>query len=169
MSDTTSEGFFRGAEKGVKLKLVGLGVLAVLVTTFSGWLIYAVLTVKPYVASRHPTHDASLDHHDAPEFSHLYEIKQMAIPVSNQRGNQTSVAQFTVVFDCRDEESKRQMMLHRPNIRNSIIVEAAGFRSEDFAEPKGFTRFREAILKNLQEYLGEHTPRKVIFKNWLMN
>ena len=168
MSKHGNSSFFGGASSKVKGILLLLFFSGVGACVTSGWTIHWILFGAAHSDERHPSAHHELVR-DVPEFSIKYEIKAMSIPLSNRIGSRSAYAQFTVVFDCPDEETKRQMTMQRAAIRSAIYEAAAGYRVESFQDPAGFTGFKKDIVQRILPLLQGHSPREIAFQNWLVN
>jgi flagellar basal body-associated protein FliL len=101
-------------------------------------------------------------------FPFPYEIRGMVVPIANRRESTALYAQFSIVFDCPSEAAKETMELSRAKIRSRLFEVAMRFGENDFRTKEGFERFHKAILVELKDAFGEHAPRGVSLRDWML-
>lgn len=117
-------------------------------------------------------HSRKLASHETKEFEFAYEVKDMSMALLNRKGTRTAYAQFTLIFDCPDEESKHVLEMNRAKIIDGIFEVGGDFTLEEFQAPlaaKGFEKFKKNIQSRLQTQLKDQAPRLVVLKDWVMN
>ncbi len=119
------------------------------------------------LALRNPT--AIEGEKEAPEFTYVYEIKAVAIPLSGRFAPKSAYAQFNLVLDCPSAECQRMMEVSRAKVRNDLFESSAGFTVEDFHEKDGFVKLKASFLNRLDEDFGELAPRGVVLRDWVVN
>lgn len=163
--------FFRTSPVKTKIFMVCLLLLAIGVVGSTSWVIHRLLTLNGYLVtdeeSSRPQKPSAPP--VVPEFSQKYEIEHMSVELPSSVRLQGAHAEFSLVFDCPSEESKRALLLNRARLRDNIFDVAAGFTVEKFQSAGGFQEFKSKILKKLKEFLAENSPRAVAIKDWVMN
>ncbi len=172
-------GFFRVADTRVKLRLATLGILSLMAVLTAFIAIRFVLTSKHLLEVHAPAseHDGSKEHAVAKslseqEFTFTYEIKDMSVGFINRTGNRTAYAQFSLVFDCENEECVKNLSLNRAKLLDAIYQVSGNYYIEDFTAPlvqEGFKRFKLGLLQFLKKNFPGEVPRQVIFRDWFMN
>lgn len=157
--------------KARMLVLIGIGLFALF-----GALLSVTWILK---AHRGPTateevleHSRHLASHESKEFEHAYEIKDMSMALLNRKGTRTAYAQFSLMFDCPDADSKHVLEMNRAKLIDGIFEVGGDFILEDFQAPlaaKGFERFKGQIQSRLQTQFKGNAPRVVVLKDWVMN
>lgn len=166
--------FVKGAPSYVKARVFLLALSAsvvLIVTTLTIawiWKLHRGPSLTEQVLE-HSRQSASVE---APAFSLSYEIKDMSMALMNKKGTRTAYAQFTLLFDCSNEECKHMLELHRAKIINGIFEVGGEFYTDDFSAPlakEGFEKFKGGIRSKLSEYFHSQAPREVVIKDWVMN
>jgi flagellar basal body-associated protein FliL len=104
----------------------------------------------------------------AAPFTELYELQAMTVSLGNRNQTLAAYAEFNLVLDCPDKESKRWMQLNRASIRDAVYESTVSFTVEDFTSPEGFSRIKKSILAILRERFGERAPREVAIRDWII-
>jgi flagellar basal body-associated protein FliL len=111
------------------------------------------------------------EHHAAPTaapFTEPYELQGMTISLGNRNQTLAAYAEFNLVLDCPDKESKRWMQMNRASIRDAVYESTISFTVEDFTTPEGFSRIKKAILETLKTRFGARAPRDVAIRDWII-
>jgi len=142
--------------------IVGLGSIA--------WIIN--LRREPALTEKVLEHSRKTASTVAQEYTFTYEIKDMSMAFINKKGSRTAYAQFTILFDCPDEESKHVMEMNRAKIITGIFEAGGDIYIEDLTAPlaaQGFEKFKSQVKIKLTEYFKSKGPRNVLIKEWVMN
>lgn len=111
------------------------------------------------------------EHHTTPTaapFTEPYELQGMTISLGNRNQTLAAYAEFNLVLDCPDKESKRWMQMNRASIRDAVYESTITFTVEDFTSPEGFSRIKKAILEALKTRFGARAPRDVAIRDWII-
>lgn len=173
MESTSFKEFLKIAPLTTKLKIVALffsGFLILVVTVFSIKNIWSYYQGPDLTESvLHRSRDvASI----SPEYTHVYEIKDMSVAFMNKKGTRTAYSQFTLIFDCENEECKKNMALQRAKVLDTIFEVGGEFYLEDFSPPLapgGFAKFKSEIIVSLKKHFKSLAPREVVLKDWFLN
>lgn len=103
-----------------------------------------------------------------PPFTQSYELPGMSISLANRNQTLAAYAEFDLVLDCPNKESRAWMALNRASIRDAVFESTVAFTVEDFSTPEGFGRIKKAILQTLKERFGERAPRDAVIRDWVI-
>lgn len=167
-------GFFWRSPFLIKLRLLAVGLFGGGVLVCSTWAVYQLLKVQK-LNSPAPAAHAPAGHHDvasvppAPEYTFNYELKDVSLPLLSRVKKKTYYAQFTLVFDLVDEETKRWWEVNRPQIADVMLEVGHRFRYEDFRDPKGYDKFKKQLKVEYKKAFKNFAPRDVVIKDWILN
>ncbi len=161
--------FFWRSPVFTKLKLCGLLLIAVGMVVGTLILVGAVVRVSFKNSSENDISSAPILVENHPEFEVNYLLKDISIPLVDRASTKIAYAQFSLMLDCPTNACKRAMELHRPKLLDRIFEVASKFYLEDFAQAKGFEKFKHAFLTTLRKDFNEMAPRQVTIENWVIN
>ena len=175
MSEDSLLSFFAKSPTRVKLRLSFFFTTGVTVIVVAGFIIGTVykyhrspsVTEQVLTKSREVASAAPVQPYQYP-----YEIKDISIVLMNKNATRTAYAQFTLILDCPDEESKKAMTLHRARLLDTIFEVGSNFYIEDFTPTsavKSFDRFKGGIRDSYAKFFKSQAPRDVVLKDWFVN
>ena len=176
MHNETLWAFFLRAAPRIKLRLAALGLAGVLIASGTVWAIGTILWVQwnqpapddaPTVAEE--KEDAARAPTSIETYVYTYELKNISIVLINRRGTRTAYAQFSLVLDCPNAESARQMKLDHAKLLDTIFDVAATYYLDDFALPTGFASFKGSLLARYKADFKDVSPRDIAIRDWVMN
>jgi hypothetical protein len=170
MAGNSFIGLFRSASPGLKLRLGSLLLMAFLVSLASGW---AVARIWVWHRTSLVPAEVLLKHRERQRndtfFAFPYEIRNVAVPLTDHRNLRSAYAQFTLVLDCPNPESHRLMELNHAKILNTLFETASTFYVEDFETPTGHQSFKGALQANFKVIFKDQSPRDIAFRDWVIN
>jgi flagellar basal body-associated protein FliL len=157
---------------------ISLGILlasAVTIVFTTLLIIFMIIRIQfsrvEEVVSPEPTHEASAPEHHEPTtapFTLSYELQGMSISLGNRNQTLSAYAEFTLVLDCPNKDSKRWMEMNRASIRDAVYESTIAFTVEDFSTPDGFARMKKSIVDTFKGRFGGHAPRDVAVRDWVI-
>ncbi len=154
--------------------LASLGVCAAVILVTTVFIIFQILRiqftrVEEVVASETPTPVADhAEEHEGPPFSQSYEIQGMTISLANRNQTLAAFAEFNLVLDCPNPDSKRWMELNRAVVRDAVYESTVSFTVEEFSSAEGFSKIKKAILDELKKRFGKRAPRDIALRDWVI-
>ena len=175
MSHESFFGFFWKTTWRIKLRLFAVGLVAGAVFLCSAWVIAQLLGVQkvkpkpvlalvPALATHSQRAPASL-----PDYTFTYELRDVSLPLVGRNKRKVGYAQFTLVFDLRDEKSRRWMEVNRPQVMDVLLEVGHRFHFEDFQETKGYDKFKKQLKTAYREAFQAYYPREIVIKDWILN
>lgn len=164
--------FLRRAPWVVRAAVVvcwGIGALAVVSSSLVIARIFSVRNELQLKKEHETQARAKRREHQGAAFQYAFEVKDLSVPLSGRKTLKSAYAQFGILFDCPTEASKKALEMSRAFVLDAIFEAAGDFRVEDFREPEGFGKFKQAILSRLRARFHDETPRSLSIQSWLLN
>ncbi len=161
------------ARPAARLFIYTCGMLAVGVVAGAAWSIHQVLTFHqgPPLFPEEVAEEKSAAEEVPREIAHFtygYDLRNISIPLANRTASQMAYAQFTLKLDCPSADAKRDMEINRAKILDKVFEVATGFYIEDFKNPQGYRRFKDALTASLGSEFKQHGPRAIAIEEWVV-
>jgi flagellar basal body-associated protein FliL len=163
--------FFKEAPLERRLAMIGVGALAVLVTSSSAFSIKLILRAtraempKPVAAA--PRKPAALQ--EMPPYTFRFELANFSISLPSAPNGRTSYAQFSLVLDCPNLEARRHMELNRARLRDTVLSASLPFSVAELQDSKGISRYKTKLMAELKTTFGANAPRDLSLENFLVH
>jgi len=157
------------------LLLMGLGGFLTLLSVMA---IFTVLKARTTALSPQvqDAADSTTSDHEVGQSANVYafpyEINQVSMALMNRKGTQTAYAQFSLILDCPNEESKKTLTMNRAKLLDTIFLVGSGFYLDDFKgseATKGFEKFKTLLLEKYQNEFQAQAPTEISLKDWIVN
>lgn len=154
----------------VKIQLAFIGLAAAAIVVCSSWTIYNLVRVQHFTTLREPAAKPAVPTPVvAKPYEYVYELKNIAMQVSDRAGRRTGYIQFSLTLEMPNEEAKHWMELNRAKLISTVIDVGNRFTIEDFNKKDGLDTFKDKIAKVYAQQFEGYAPKGITIQDWVLN